>query len=299
MWFPVDTPAPDRNASPVTMMFDPELFDDEYPWVLPSNGRDLDFAMGQSFDPDAKASEEASKTEAHLDTAEAVNVTKTPVTKGPGISVAGFPAEISGPRISGRYVWIEPSKTWDQPSRHYDLGPLSQLDLLFPHEAISSSAFETERWRSRTPESAAPYRRSSPRHGGGVRWLMRYRGDGRRLSALRGGRCVFAGSEHAARVAGRSALPLVRDRSRQPSHQSCHMASGRRLLQVRRQTAPRGRNVGARSTGQTREGLPLGPGVPNHRWVSRRRARSPSRKPPQPRTGRWGPRAREGIRRSR
>jgi hypothetical protein len=57
-----------------------------------------------------------------------------------GLTVPDFP-EVSGPRKDGHYVWIQeqkpdPKRGSDAPPKYYDLGPLRQFDLLFPHEEI-------------------------------------------------------------------------------------------------------------------------------------------------------------------
>lgn len=72
--------------------------------------------------------------------------TKSAEVGAVGLTVPGFPVEVSGPRKEGRYVWIqEPPKSEQKMgarSKYYDLGPLSQFDLLFPHEEIMLIGFE-------------------------------------------------------------------------------------------------------------------------------------------------------------
>ncbi len=66
-----------------------------------------------------------------------------------GLQVPNFPKEVQG-QVSGRYVWIqvqERPKGSDRrpPPKYYDLGPLSQFDLLFPHEEIKMLGLEGDK----------------------------------------------------------------------------------------------------------------------------------------------------------
>ena len=94
--------------------------------------------------------------------------TRSAGVKGSGLRVPGFPAEVSGSR-SDRYVWIEqpdvPPGSSPPPPRYYDLGPLSQFDLLFPHEEIKLIGFkdglveiEDNGQRRTVPRDLAPTR---------------------------------------------------------------------------------------------------------------------------------------------
>lgn len=75
--------------------------------------------------------------------------TKSKEVGSVGLTVPNFPVEVSGSRKDGRYVWVqEPSpaeRRQGKANKHYDLGPLSQFDLLFPHEDITLIGFEQGR----------------------------------------------------------------------------------------------------------------------------------------------------------
>jgi hypothetical protein len=63
--------------------------------------------------------------------------------------VEDFP-EVAGPRSDTNYIWIQPQDKPGQSSnkakapKYYDLGPLHQFDLLFPHEEIQLIGFQDD-----------------------------------------------------------------------------------------------------------------------------------------------------------
>jgi hypothetical protein len=89
---------------------------------------------------------------------------------GPGLAVEDFP-EVASSRSDTNYIWIQSQDKPGKPaseaneSKYYDLGPLHQFDLLFPHEEIRLIGFEgdsvviEDRGKRRTvPQNLEPRR---------------------------------------------------------------------------------------------------------------------------------------------
>lgn len=94
--------------------------------------------------------------------------TTRPEVTGPGLAVVDFP-EVSSPTSDTSYIWIQSQLKPGQPPndsdtpKYYDLGPLHQFDLLFPHEEIRLIGFEKDKVvienrgrRELVPENIAP-----------------------------------------------------------------------------------------------------------------------------------------------